>query len=217
MLKNKYIKISFIIAFTSSGLLFAYLLYIDSLYSRMINNELISFQAIQKLTKESNKNYILLLEFINPPLISNPDSLYQEWWNLTQNNNRLMDSIKKSLIDNKNADQSFDELFTSRKIYHNTVVEIIPSSFCKQDDSCRIAFAKHIKPSFFSYQMALENFTKLRKDFLSQKNNELSRSAFKSGMIFFSFSILTVLLPVLIIFLLLFTVSILAIGYYDKR
>jgi hypothetical protein len=217
MSKNKYIRISFIVAFTSSVLLFAYLLYIDSKYSRLINNELVSFQTIQKLTKESNKNYILLFELRNPSLTSNSESLYQEWWKSTVNNNHLMDSIKQSHIGNKKADQDFNDLFRSRNIYINTVVKIVPPSFCKKNDSCRIAFTQQIEPSFFSYQTALENFTKLRKDFLLQKNNELSRSVFKSGMIFFSFSLSTVLFPVLVVFLVLFTVGILAIGYYDKR
>jgi hypothetical protein len=217
MFKNKYIRISFIVAFTSSCLLFAYLLYIDSLYSRLINNELASFQTIQKLTKESNKNYILLLELINPPFPCNSDSLYQEWWKVATSNNHLMDSIKNSLNNNKEADQAFNDLFTSRKVYHNTVVKIIPPSFCKRNDSCRIAFAKQVKPSFFSYQAALENYTKLRKDILLQKNNELSRSVFKSGAFFFSFSLSMVLLPVLVIFLMLFIVGILAIRYYDER
>jgi hypothetical protein len=217
MFKNKYIRISFIVAFTSSCLLFAYLLYVNNQYNRLINNELVSFQTIQKLTKESNKNYILLLELINPPFPCNSDSLYQEWWKVTTSNNLLMDSIKNSLINNKEADQAFNDLFKSRKVYHNTVVKIIPPSFCKRNDSCRIAFARQIKPSFFSYQAALENYTKLRKDILSQKSNELSRSAFKSGAFFFSFSLSMVLLPVLFVFLILFMVNILAIGYYDKR
>jgi hypothetical protein len=217
MTKNKYIRISFILAFTSSILLFAYLSYIDTKYSRLINNELISFQTIQKLTKESNNNYILLLELMDPPLTCNSESLYQEWWNMTVNNNQLIDSIKNSLTDNKKADQAFNDLLKSRNIYINTVLKIIPPSFCKKNDSCRIAFTNQIKPSFLSYQTALENYTKLRKDILSQQNYKLSSSVFKFGTLFLSFSLSTVLIPLLVVFLTLFMVYILTLGYVDKR
>lgn len=161
-MKNKRAKIFFIVSsvifLISIVTLYYYLNDVDEKYTQLINREAKTFDLLQHLTYESNRNYSLLTELLLAKSETEIDSLLKKRISFINDTNSLVDSLSSFSIYYSLSKSHINTLIETRTMYQSKVNDFVSMIKTGQKDKAYLFLRTEVQSGFGNYQSALREY-----------------------------------------------------------
>lgn len=193
------------------GLFYILLQKVDKKYSTLIEKELESFSNLQKITKESNKNFYTLSKILYQKDSLQRVNLIKERQTISDQNTKYFENIALiSYLDSTSA-KELTELLRLRFIFLTNCDVYLKMISTFPKDSCYSYFYNTLTQSFLNYQDKLQDFTQIHKKELLNYSDDITNNVNKSSrnILLFGLSPLILILIIALIYIVIILLAIL--------